>query len=204
MKKALLLLSGGIDSPVAGHLLKDKLELVAVTFHYKPLSSGEEIEKARKLAKKLGIKKLYVIPFAETQQEVVKRCNHKYFYILTRRIMWRTAEKIAEKENAEFLVTGESLGQVASQTLTNLTTIGQAVKIPLLRPLLGFDKNETIKIAREIGTYETSKGPEVCCLLGPKHPATKAPVNVVEKEEEKINIPELIETLLNKSTEEKT
>jgi tRNA uracil 4-sulfurtransferase len=198
MKKAILLLSGGIDSPVAAHLMQRKgYELIAVHFYNKLLADIDTVEKCKNICKKLGIKRLYLIAFDEQQAEYVRKCNHKYYYILTRRMMWRVAEKIAEKEGAEALVTGENLAQVSSQTLSNMVSVQNAVSIPILQPLLCNDKNETIKIAREIDTYEISIGPEVCCLLGPKHPATSSRIDVILFEEEKIDINSILDKSFN-------
>lgn len=193
MNKAFLLLSGGIDSPIAAHLMQRKgYDIVAaVHFYNKHLGNINTVEKCTKLCEMLKIKKLIAIPFDEQQAEIVRKCTHRYYYIIQRRLMWRIAEKIAQKEGAAALITGDNLGQVASQTLSNMTTIQQSVNIPILRPLLCNDKVETIALARQIGTYEISKGPEVCCLLGPKHPATSSTVEVIEKEEEKIDVKRL-------------
>lgn len=197
-KKAILLLSGGFDSPVAAHLMQKKgFDLIALHFYNKHLSDINTIEKCKTLCQILNIRKLYLIPFDEQQAEIVRRCTHKYYYVLQRRLMWRIAEKIAEKEDAPFLVTGDNLAQVSSQTLSNMTTIQRAVKIPILRPILCNDKVETIALARKIGTYETSKGPEVCCVLGPKHPATHSTPEIIEAEEQKLDMPALIQSALD-------
>ena len=194
MKKAILLLSGGIDSPVAAHMMQKRgHELTAVHFYNKHIGDINTIDKCVELCKILNIKKMYMVAFDEQQAEVVRKCTHKYYYIITRRLMWRVAELLAKKENAEALVTGENLAQVASQTLTNMTTIQKVVKMPILRPIMCNDKVETIKYAREIGTYEVSKGPEVCCLLGPKHPATRSTPEIIEFEEKKIDIFGIVE-----------
>ncbi len=197
MTKALLLLSGGIDSPVAAYLMQKKgYELTALHFYNKHIADINTVDKCKQLCEKLNIQKLYLIPFDEQQAEIVRSCTHRFYYILQRRLMLRIAEKIAEKENIPYLLTGDNLAQVASQTLSNMTTIQQAIKMTILRPLLCNDKVETMKIAREIGTYEVSKGPEVCCLLGPKHPATKSTPESIAGEEQKIDIPLLINTAL--------
>ena len=110
--------------------------------------------------------------------------------------MFRTAEKLAEQEGCEALITGENLGQVGSQTLTNMSVISRAVKLPILRPILCNDKNDTIRLAEKYGTFELSKGPEICCTLGPKNPTTRAKLEIVEREEEKIDVRELIQDAL--------
>jgi thiamine biosynthesis protein ThiI len=196
--KALLLLSGGIDSPVAGMLAKNKgIELVAIHFSLEPFTDDTAEKKSIKLAKLMSIKKLYVVKHGEIHAEIVKKINHRYYYIVTRRLMWRVAEKIAEKEKCDFLITGENLGQVGSQTLENMTVIDKAVKIKILRPILCNDKNDTVEIAKKLGTYESSCGPEMCSVLGPKHPATKSTIKIIENEERKIDL----QKLLNQSME---
>ena len=191
--KAILLLSGGIDSPVAGMIAKGKgIDLVAVHFSLEPFTDNTAEQKSIALAKKIGIKKLYVVRHGEIHAEIVKKCNHRYYYIITRRLMWRVAESIAEMEKCNFLLTGENLGQVGSQTLDNLTVIDKAVKMKILRPILCNDKNDTIKLAKELGTYELSCGPEMCSVLGPRHPATRSTVEIIEGEEKKLDLQKLL------------
>jgi thiamine biosynthesis protein ThiI len=192
MKKALLLLSGGIDSPVAGHLLKKKLNIDAVHFSIEPFTDDSPEKKSAKLAKLLGIKKLIVINTSKEFSEIVKECNHRIYFVLSKRLMLRIAEELAKKQGYDYLITGESIGQVSSQTLPNLSVIDKAVKIQVLRPLLGYDKNEIIKVANEIGSFESSKGPEVCDKLGPKHPSTNASLDIVLKEEENLDIKKMV------------
>ncbi len=196
---ALLLLSGGFDSAVAAHLMHQKgLQLTALHFYNKHLSDINTIEKCRVLCKKLKIKKLFLIPFDEEQAELVRKCEHRLYFVLMRRLMLKIAEKLAKKEKCKFLITGENLGQVASQTLSNMTNTTKAVKLPILRPLLCYDKSEIIILAKKIDTYETSKGPEICCLLGPKHPATKSSLREIEHEEKKILLDKLISGCLKR------
>ncbi len=197
--KGILLLSSGIDSPVAGYLMLRKgVDLIAVHMDNQPLVNALPKEKTIKLAKKLaelsGKKiKLYIVPHGKSQIEMIKKTERRYQCVLCRRMMLRIAEKIAEKENADFIVTGENLGQVASQTLQNIAAEETAVHTMILRPLLCNDKVETIKIAREIGTYDISIEAGMCCAAVPKNPATKARREAVEREEEKINIQEMAE-----------
>ncbi|MEK6950284.1 MAG: 7-cyano-7-deazaguanine synthase [Nanoarchaeota archaeon] len=198
MDKAIALLSGGIDSPVAIHLMKSRLEIVAVHFHQLPLTDQKEIDKVKELVKVLQVRKTYLVPFTPMLKELVEKCPHKNYYILSKIMMMKTAELIAEQEKAQYLITGENLGQVSSQTLSNLVAITKNVKLEILRPVLALDKNEIIKIAKEIGTYDISKGPELCCLLGPKHPATKSEAEEIRKELEKIN-PALLKESLNRA-----
>jgi len=196
--KAVLLLSGGIDSPVAAKIAIDKgIELVAVHFSLEPFTDDSPKKKSVAVAKKLGIRKLYVVKHGDIHAEIVKKINHRYYYIVTRRLMWKVAEQIAEKEKCDFMVTGENLGQVGSQTLENMAVIDGAVKIKILRPVLCNDKNETIAIAKKFGTYEMSCGPEMCSVLGPKHPATKSTSDIIENEEKKLDL----KRLLNESRE---
>lgn len=191
--KGLLLLSGGIDSPVAGMLAKEKgIELVAIHFSLEPFTDNTAEKKSIELAKLIGIKKLYVVKHGDIHAEIVKNINHRYYYIVTRRLMWRVAEKIAENEKCDFLITGENLGQVGSQTLDNLTVIDNAVKIKILRPILCNDKNDTVEMAKKLGTYENSCGPEMCSVLGPKHPATGSTVGIIENEERKLDLQKLL------------
>ncbi len=198
MDKAIALLSGGIDSPVSIHLLKDRLEIIAVHFHQLPLTDQKEVDKVKELVKVLGIQKTYLIPFTPVLKELVEKCPHKNYYILSKVMMMKTAELIAVQEKAAYLITGENLGQVSSQTLSNLVAITRNVQLEILRPVLTLDKNEIIKIAKEIGTYDISKGPEICCLLGPKHPATKSAAEEIRKELEQVN-PDLLKESLNKA-----
>jgi len=192
-KKCLLLLSGGIDSPIAAYLMQKKgYELVALHFYNKHIGDVNTIDKCKQLCQKLNISKLIAIPFDQQQAELVRKCEHKYYYILQRRLMWRIAEKVAEHEHAQSLITGDNIAQVASQTLSNMTTIQNAVKIPILRPLLCNDKQETIDLAKQIDTYELSSGPEICCLLGPKHPATFSNIQTIEEEEMKVDVAKLV------------
>lgn len=199
MERGIALLSGGIDSPVAIHLMQNRLEIIAVHFHQRPLTDEKEVEKVKELVKVLELKKLYLVPFTAVLKELVSKCDHKDYFILSKIAMFKTAELIAEKEKAKFLITGENLGQVSSQTLSNLTTITKNLTLEIFRPVLTHDKEEIIKIAKSIGTYEISKGPEICCLLGPKHPSTKSEPEEIKKELEKVDLLKLLEESLKKA-----
>ncbi|MEM5799706.1 MAG: 7-cyano-7-deazaguanine synthase [Candidatus Aenigmatarchaeota archaeon] len=188
MTKAIVLLSGGIDSPVAAWMIKRfGIELIALHFSNEKFTGKGPEEKAKKLADFLGIKKFISIDASEDFEKIATKCNRKYYFVLIKRYMMRKAEEIAKKEGCSFIVTGESLGQVSSQTLNNLISITKVATIPIIRPLLTMDKQEIIDLARRLGTFEISKGPEVCDLLGPKHPATKSRHEDLLKEEEKLN-----------------
>jgi len=200
--RGLLLLSGGIDSPVAGHCaIAAGTEIIAVHFSSEPFTDNSPEKKSLELSKALGIKKLYVVNLGKAFEEIVNKCSHAHYFVLTKRLMFRIAEKIAEKEKCKVLLTGESLGQVSSQTLANLTAIDAAVKIPVIRPLLTINKENIIHIAREINTYEISKGPEMCDVLGPKHPATHASNQRALEEEKKLNYNSLINESLKTKKE---
>lgn len=199
MERGIALLSGGIDSPVAIHLMTGRLEIIAVHFHQQPLTGEKEIEKVKELVKVLGLKKAYLVPFVNVFKALTEECNSKNYFILSKIAMFKAAELIAVKENAKFLITGENLGQVSSQTLSNLTAITKNLSLDILRPVLTYDKEEIIKVARKIGTYEISKGPEICCLLGPKHPATKSNPEEIKKELEKLDLQKLLEESLQKA-----
>ncbi len=199
MQKAVALLSGGIDSPVAIHLMQDKLDIIAVHFHQLPLTDKKEVEKVKELVKKLGVRKVYLIPFTEMLTTLVKECKHDDYFILQKISMFKTAEMVAEKEGAKFLITGENLAQVSSQTLSNLTTITQNLKLEILRPVMTYDKKEIIKIAEKIGTYEISKGPEICCLLGPKHPSTRSDVEKIRFQLEQLDFEKIVKSCLDKA-----
>jgi len=188
MDKAIALLSGGIDSPVAIHLMQHKVEIIAAHFHQKPLTDGQEIEKCKELLKILNVQKLYLVPFAEVLKMLVDKCQHKNYYILQKIVMMKAAELIAQKENAKYLITGENLAQVSSQTLSNLSNITKNINLEIFRPVLTFDKQEIIDKAKSIGTYEISSGPEMCNLLGPKRPATKSKLETVNSELENLDL----------------
>lgn len=188
--RALLLLSGGIDSPVAGHYMQKRgLSLSAVYFHSFPYTSDGAKEKVIRLAKLLRQRQesfdLHIVPFTKLQEHFRDGASDKYLVLLYRRAMIRIAEALAQKEQILALVTGESLGQVASQTLSNLKAIEDVATMPILRPLIGFDKAETIAVAREIGSYDISIEPhdDCCSLFVPKHPETKASIKRLRAQE---------------------
>jgi len=185
--KGLLLISGGFDSPVAGYIIqKEGVEIIAVHFSYEPFTdNGPEI-KSKKTSEMLKFKKFIVINIGQECSDIAKKCNHRLYFILTKRLMIKHAEKIAKQEGCEFLITGENLSQVSSQTLQNMNTITEATKMKIIRPLLTYEKVEILKLAREIGTHDISIGPEVCDALGPKYPATTSSIEEIRKEEDKL------------------
>ena len=203
-EKALLLLSGGIDSPVAGDLMARRgLDILAVHFSLEPITDDAAAVKSRKLAEKLGLSRLFVVTVGPAFAEIAKACDRRLYFVLSKRLMIRIAEAIARREGCAYLVTGESLGQVSSQTLQNLRAIDAASTMVVLRPLIGFDKQETVRVAREIGTYEISEGPEICDLLGPPHPATRASLGEVLGEESRLDVDRLVREALGGAREER-
>ncbi len=197
--KVVVMLSGGIDSPVAAYYaLKRGMQVIYVHFHSVPLVSEASIEKVRdtvEVLKKYQLNaKLYLVKFAEIQQAIMVDSNPKLRVILYRRFMIKIAEKISKNENAKAIYTGEALGQVASQTIENIAVVEDAAELPVIRPLIGFDKQEIIRKAEEIGTYEISILPhqDCCTLYVPKHPATKARLQDVIKNEAVLDSDQLI------------
>lgn len=203
--KVQVLLSGGIDSPVAAWMaMKRGCRIEGVYFHSFPLIGDAARDKVMDLAGVLGAWacapiKVRVVPFAEAQKAVRDGCNPRLYVLLYRRLMFRIAERIARKTKAKALVTGESLGQVASQTLENLGVIADVVDMPVLRPLIGFDKQETVDRAQEIGTFEISALPhEDCCsLFVPKHPETRGRLRMLEEAERALDIEGLVQQALD-------
>jgi thiamine biosynthesis protein ThiI len=199
--KAMLLLSGGIDSPVAGWMaMKRGVTIEAIHFHSYPFTSQRALEKVKDLCKVLaqwsgGPVKLHTVSATEIQKEIRMHCPESLSITLLRRFMARIAERLAEREGALALVTGESLGQVASQTMESLYTIENVTRIPILRPLIAMDKTEIIALARQIGTYELSILPyEDCCsLFAPKNPKTRPKVYQAEQAEAALDVNGLIE-----------
>src|SRR3989338_9749285 len=203
--KALALLSGGIDSPAAAYyLLKRGVRVDFIHFHSMPYTSPASVEKVKKLAgilnKYQSNSKIFLIPFADIQKEIMMKVPEKLRVIFYRRLMMKIAEEIAKKENYLALITGESVGQVASQTLENMKAIEDAVKIPVLRPLCGFDKEEIINKARDIGTYAISILPhdDCCTRFVPKHPEIRAKLNEVKQAEKNMEVKKLIKKSLDK------
>ena len=188
--KAMLLLSGGIDSPVAGWMTAKRGVIVdAVYFHAPPYTSERAKQKVVELAKIVskysGPMKLYVVNFTEIQMYIYDKCPHDELTIIMRRYMMKIAEYFAKKENAQGLITGESIGQVASQTMQSLAATNEVCTMPVFRPVIAFDKQEIVDVALKIGSYETSILPyEDCCTtFVAKHPVTKPNINIIKKSE---------------------
>ena len=205
--RAEILISGGIDSPVAAWMMaKRGLKLSAVHFASPPYTSLRAEMKVCKLlsqvAKYSGPIPLDIIPFTEIQEEIANKCKEEYFTLIMRRFMMRISEKIAQKEHASALITGESLGQVASQTLPALCVTDIVVDMPTLRPLIGMDKTDIIDISRAIDTFETSIEPyEDCCtVFTPKHPKTKPELAKVIEAESVLDVEGLVERAVNGAT----
>ncbi|HIH33281.1 MAG TPA: hypothetical protein HA227_03435 [Candidatus Diapherotrites archaeon] len=201
--KLLLLISGGIDSPVAGALaLEKKHALSAIHFHNHPFTDSANKEKAisaveilvRKFKKPIN---LYIINHGKSLVEIAKNCDRKLNCVLCRRMMLRVSEKIAELENCSALLTGESLAQVASQTLWNLQAEHSATKMQIVRPLLGLDKLEIERLGRDFGTFDNSIRPALCCNIVPSQPSTHSRIEQVEAEEKKMNLQEIVQNSLN-------
>lgn len=199
--KGLLLISGGIDSPVAGHMIaKRGMQINCIHFHSYPYTNMQARDKVVELAKVLSDytcgTKLNIVSVTHIQEEIHKKCNGEYMVTLLRRFMMRIAEIIAKKCGAQCLITGESLGQVASQTVEGITSSNSVVKyLPVLRPLCGFDKEEIIERSRYMGAYDISIQPyEDCCTVFlPKHPVIKPSIESILDEEKKLDVEKLIE-----------
>ncbi|MDE6905865.1 MAG: tRNA 4-thiouridine(8) synthase ThiI [Lachnospiraceae bacterium] len=203
--RAMLLLSGGIDSPVAGYMIaKRGVAIDAVYFHAPPYTSDRAKQKVVDLAKIVarysGPMNLYVVNFTDIQLAIYEKCPHEELTIIMRRFMMKLAEHFAGEEGSLGLVTGESIGQVASQTMQSLAATNAVCTLPVYRPLIGFDKNEIIEISEKIDAYETSILPyEDCCtIFVAKHPVTKPNIQVIEKSELKLSdgIEELLKTAI--------
>lgn len=204
--KAMLLLSGGIDSPVAGYMVaKRGVKIDAVYFHAPPYTSDRAKQKvvdlARLVSRYTGPIYLHVINFTDIQLYIYEKCPHDELTIIMRRYMMKIAEHIAKDTECLGLITGESIGQVASQTIQSLAVTNEVCTLPVFRPLIGFDKMEIVDVAEKINTYETSILPyEDCCtIFVAKHPVTKPNLNIIKRHEENLSekIDELVQTALD-------
>ena len=196
---AVSLLSGGLDSPVSSWMMARRgVELEMVHFVSPPYTSQQAQDKVLELARLLtpycGRMIVHIVPFTKIQEEIRKNCPEEYFTLIMRRFMMRLAQAVAKKAGAKALITGESLGQVASQTMMALGVTEDVTTLPVLRPLIGMDKVEIIRIAREIGTYETSILPyEDCCtVFTPRHPATRPDIEEVRRAEAALDVDALV------------
>ena len=202
--KAMLLLSGGIDSPVAGYMIaKRGVELEATYFHAPPYTSERAKQKvidlAKYVAKYAGPIKLHIVNFTDIQLAIYEKCPHDELTIIMRRYMMKIAEHFANEDNCLGLITGESIGQVASQTMQSLLTTNEVCTLPVYRPLIGFDKQEIIRVSEKIDTYETSIQPyEDCCtIFVAKHPVPKPRLERIKKSETRLD--EVIDDLLEEA-----
>ena len=198
-----ILISGGIDSPVAAWMMaKRGLELVAIHFSAPPYTSEQAEDKVMTLLKKVarysGRIPTFVVNFTKAQQDIMTACDEEYFTIIMRRMMMKVAERLCAKEDCQALVTGESLGQVASQTIHALACTDAATALPVFRPCIGMDKDEIVRISRNIDTFETSILPyEDCCtVFVPKHPRLRPTLDKVLEQEKKLDVETLIEQAL--------
>ena len=203
--RAMLLLSGGIDSPVAGYMIaKRGVKIVAVYFHAPPYTSERAKQKvvdlANLVARYAGPINLHVVNFTDIQLYIYDKCPHEELTIIMRRYMMRIAQTIAERTGSIGLITGESIGQVASQTLQSLAATNEVCTMPVFRPVIGFDKQEIVDVSEKIGTYETSIQPyEDCCtIFVAKHPVTRPNINEIHSSERRLEekIDQLVETAL--------
>jgi tRNA uracil 4-sulfurtransferase len=201
--KVVVLLSGGIDSPVAAwKMIKRGCTPVFVHFHSFPYTNQESQEKAKQIVRLLSNyslrAKIYLVPFADVQRHIMIDTPVETRVILYRRYMMRLAERVAQREKARVLVTGDSVGQVASQTIENIDVISRAVAMPILRPLIGEDKIDIVDLARRIGTYDISILPDqdCCSLFVPKHPETKAHLSDIESSERRLDVTDAMKVAL--------
>ena len=202
--KAMLLLSGGIDSPVAGYMIaKRGVKIDAVYFHAPPYTSDRAKQKvidlARLVSRYAGPVYLHIINFTDIQLYIYEKCPHEELTIIMRRYMMKIAERIAKENACLGLITGESIGQVASQTVQSLAVTNEVCTLPVFRPLIGFDKMEIVDVSEKIGTYETSILPyEDCCtIFVAKHPVTKPNLNIIKRHEK--NLEEKIDELVQQA-----
>lgn len=202
--RAMSLLSGGIDSPVASWMVaKRGMELECIHFHSYPFTSEKSQEKVRDLAQILakycGRVRLHKVNMLEIQKSIGLNCKDEEMTIISRRFMMRIAERVAESRHCDALVTGESIGQVASQTIQGLTCTNASAKMPVFRPLIAMDKTEIIEVAQKIGTFETSILPEedCCTVFSPKKPVTKPKLDRIEKSENKLDVEKLIQDAID-------
>ncbi len=205
MARGVMLMSGGIDSPVAlDMMLRQGHELFAVHLDNRPFTDDSPLAKIvdhlalLRARYQQGIP-LYVVPHGPTQVTLMRTTDRHVGCVLCRRFMWRSAERLAEREGATFLATGEALGQVASQTLSNMRTATAAVRLPIVRPLIGLDKAEIEQIAKRLGTYEISTRPGVCCQAVPDRPATRSNLVQIGSQEALLDVDQIVDDCVRKA-----
>lgn len=205
MARGVMLMSGGIDSPVALEmLLRQGHELFGVHLDNRPFTDDSPLAK---IVDHLALLReryhqpipLYVVPHGPTQVTLMRTTDRHVGCVLCRRFMWRSAERLAEREGASFLATGEALGQVASQTLSNMRTATAAVRLPIVRPLIGLDKAEIERLAKGIGTYEISTRPGVCCQAVPDRPATRSNLVQIGTQEALLDVDQIVDDCVRKA-----
>lgn len=204
--KGMLMLSGGIDSPVALYLaLKRGVQIECIYFDSPPHTSLEAKNKVLKLASILneysGHIKVHIVPFTKLQEAIFKNCDPTYMITIMRRMMYRISERLAKKRNCKIIINGESIGQVASQTLSSMSVINEVTNMPVIRPVACMDKLEIIRLSEKIGTYETSILPyEDCCtIFVPKHPKTKPQLEAMRKAESVLDVDAMVEKAINET-----
>ncbi len=196
--KAIVLFSSGIDSPVAAYLAHEKgLEVIGLNFYNKELTEDYK-NKMLELAKIVGISKIYFGDHSISHKAFRENCNPRFQCIFCKRIMMKIASKICEKENADFVITGDNIGQVATQTIPNLEVVSSSTNKIILRPILTFDKNETVEIAKKIGTFDVNLKFKGGCPFLPDKPATTSNKRKIEFEENKIDVDALIDEIVEK------
>jgi tRNA uracil 4-sulfurtransferase len=203
--KGVMLMSGGIDSPVSlYYLLRQGHEMIGVHMDNRPFTDDSPLEK---VVDHLAVLRqrfnqpipLYVLPHGPTQLTLMRSTDRHVGCVMCRRFMWRSAARIGEREGARFLATGEALGQVASQTLTNMRSATVAVELPIIRPLVGLDKQEIERVAKEIGTYGISTRPGVCCQAVPDKPATRSTILQIEAEESPLDVESIVDDVVRRA-----
>jgi tRNA uracil 4-sulfurtransferase len=205
MARGVMLMSGGIDSPVAlDMVLRQGHAMVAIHMDNRPFTDDSPLEKVVDHLALLRARyeqpiPLYVVPHGSTQTTLMRTTDRHVGCVLCRRFMWRSGERVADRENASFLVTGEALGQVASQTLSNMHSATAAIRLPIVRPLIGLDKQEIEAYAKRLGTYGISTRPGVCCQAVPDRPATRSNLIQIVREEELLDVDQIVDDCVRKA-----